>query len=69
MARGQRALNFFGSSLVKRLGTDNLTGLKRSTEAVNSGGLRISGLVGEHSDQFEARPKGRVDGSEETLPA
>ena len=42
------------SSLVKRLCTDNLTGLKRATEAAGHTGLRIGVAVGEHCLGSEA---------------
>ena len=46
------------SSLVKRSGADNSTGLKLGTEAANV--RRKADVVGEHSQTNEARPRGLV---------
>ena len=51
------------------LRADNSTGLKLSTEAADWRVLREPPVVGEHSVCVEVRPRGRVERTEETLPA
>jgi hypothetical protein len=57
------------SSLVKRLCTDNLTGLKRATEAAGHVVLRIDVAVGEHCLGSEGDLRGSVERRQESLLA
>ena len=49
------------SSLVKWLRADNVTGLKRDTEAADLETLRGIEVVGERSQRVEVGPRGSVD--------
>ncbi len=54
------------SSLVECAGTDNVTRLKHRTEALD--GSRKRPMVGERCVRREARPRGRVERTEERMP-
>ena len=54
------------SSLVECAGAENVTGLKRHTEAVDT--RRKARMVGERSSASEARPEGRVEELEVRMP-
>ena len=54
------------SSLVECARTDNVTRLKYRTEAVDR--LTPQAMVGERCVRREARPRGRVEGTQERMP-